>query len=255
MFNWNDGETWVTSVVFRPALDIVSGALFLIGIALVLIRYLRQRNWLDLFLLLSLPLLELPSILSLAFPNENPVLSRAGAAYIPAFLIVAMALDGLLTGIKSKMDRRFGSALIWVVMLFLAGFSLFQNYDLVFNQYAAQYTASQGNTSELGSVIKQFDQVYGTTDSAWIVAYPYWVDTRLPGDTIGIPNRDFAIWPKDFNTTLAVNGAKLFLIKMDDTKDAQTLEQLYPQGALSTFHSATKIEGKNFLIFFVPSHG
>jgi hypothetical protein len=159
MFNWNDGETWVTSVVFRPALDIVSGALFLIGIALVLIRYLRQRNWLDLFLLLSLPLLELPSILSLAFPNENPVLSRAGAAYIPAFLIVAMALDGLLTGIKSKMDRRFGSALIWVVMLFLAGFSLFQNYDLVFNQYAAQYTASQGNTSELGSVIKQFDQV------------------------------------------------------------------------------------------------
>ena len=254
MFNWNDGDTWVSSVVFRPALDIVSGALFLLGIALVLIRYIRSRHWLDLFLLLSLPLLELPSILSLAYPIENPVLSRAGAAYIPAFLIVAMALDGLLSGIKSKMNRRLGSAVTWVVILFLGGFSIFQNYDLVFNQYADQYTVSQWNTSELGAVIKQFGQVYGTTSSAWIVAYPYWVDTRLPGDTIGIPNRDFAIWPKDFGTTLDVKGPKMFLVKVDDTKDAQALEQLYPQGALSTFHSATKIAGMNFQILFVPAN-
>jgi hypothetical protein len=252
MFNWNNGETWVSSIVFRPALDVVSGALFILGIALVLIRYIRQRHWLDLFLLLSLPLLELPSILSLAFPNENPDLARAGAAYIPAFLIVAIALDGLLTGIKSRMNRRLGFTLTWVIILFLAGFSIFQNYDLVFNEYATQYSASEWNTTELGSVIKQFDQVYGTTDSVWIVAYPYWVDTRLPGDTIGIPNRDFALWPQDFNTTLDVKGPKLFLIKVDDKKDVQTLEQLYPQGSLSTFHSATKIDSMNFLIFFVP---
>jgi hypothetical protein len=254
MFNWNDGETWVSSVVFRPALDIVSGALFMLGVALVLIRYIRSRHWLDLFLLLSLPLLELPSILSLAYPIENPVLSRAGAAYIPAFLIVAMALDGLLSGIKSKMNRRLGPAMTGVVILFLAGFSIFQNYDLVFNQYASQYTSSQWNASEMGTVIKQFGQVYGTTDSAWIVAYPYWVDTRLPGDTIGIPNRDFAIWPKDFGTTLEVKAPKLFLIKADDTKDAQALEQLYPQNALSTFHSATNIKGMDFMIMFVPAN-
>ena len=254
MFNWDDGQTWVSSVVFRPALDVVSGALFILGIALVLIRYIRRRHWLDLFLLLSLPLLELPSILSLAFPNENPVLSRAGAAYVPAFLIVAMALDGLLTAIKTKMNRRLGVALTWVVILFLAGFSISQNYDLVFRQYANAYTASQWNTSELGAVIKQFGQVSGTTDSAWIVAYPYWVDTRLPGDTIGIPNRDFAIWPQDFGKTLNVKGPKLFLLKVDDLKDAQALEQLYPRNALSTFHSATNIEGMNFLILFVPAN-
>jgi hypothetical protein len=254
MFNWNDGETWVSSVVYRPALDVVSGALFILGIALVLIRYIRRRHWLDLFLLLSLPLLELPSILSLAFPNENPVLSRAGAAYVPVFLIVAMTLDGLLSGIKSKMNRRLGSALTWVVILLLAGCSIFQNFDLVFHQYADQYSASQWNTTELGAVIKQFGQVYGTTDSVWIVAYPYWVDTRLPGDTIGIPNRDFAIWPQDFSKTLDVKGPKLFMIKVDDAKDAQGLEQLYPRGVLSTFHSATKIEGMNFMIFFVPSN-
>ena len=253
MFNWNDGDTWVNSIVFRPALDVVSGALFILGIALVLIRYIRRRHWLDLFLLLSVPLLELPSILSLAFPIENPVLSRAGGAYVPAFLIVAMALDGLLSGIKLRMNRRLGSALSSVVILFLAGFSIFQNYDLVFNQYAGQYTASAWNSSEMGAVIKQFDQVYGTTDSAWIVAFPYWVDTRLPGVWAGIPNRDFAIWPKDFSQTLEVKGSKLFMIKLEDTVDADALKLIYPQGVLSTYHSATKTEGKNFFIFFVPA--
>jgi 4-amino-4-deoxy-L-arabinose transferase-like glycosyltransferase len=254
MFNWNDGDTWVNSIVFRPALDIVSGALFLLGAVLVLIRYIRRRHWLDLFLLLSLPLLELPSILSLAFPIENPVLSRAGAAYIPAFLIIAMALDGLLSGIKSKMNRRLGSALTWVVILFLAGFSIFQNYDLVFNQYASQYTESAWNSSEMGAVIKQFGQVYGTTDSVWIVAFPYWVDTRLPGVWAGIPNRDFAVWPKDLEKTLGVKGPKLFMIKVEDTQDVGALKQLYPQGELSTYHSATQTEGKNFFIFFVPAN-
>jgi 4-amino-4-deoxy-L-arabinose transferase-like glycosyltransferase len=254
MFNWNDGETWVHSIVFRPALDVVSGALFMIGILLVFIRYIRQRHWQDLFLLLAVPMLELPSILSLAFPNENPVLTRTGAALLPVFLLVAMALDGLLAGIASRMNRLSGIALTWVVVLILALWSTFQNYDLVFRQYADQYTASAWNTSEMGAVIKQFRQVYGTTDSVWIVAFPYWVDTRLPGVWAGIPNRDFAIWPQDFNKTLDVKGTKLFMIKSDDNQDVGLLRLLYPQAALSTFHSATNLEDKNFLILFVPSN-
>jgi hypothetical protein len=55
MFNWDDGNIWVNSVPHRPALGVVSGALFLIGVVLLVVRYLRQRHWLDLFLLASLP--------------------------------------------------------------------------------------------------------------------------------------------------------------------------------------------------------
>jgi hypothetical protein len=56
MFNYDDGEIWVNSVTHRPALDVVTAALFLIGVILILIRYIRNRHWLDLFLLASVPL-------------------------------------------------------------------------------------------------------------------------------------------------------------------------------------------------------
>jgi len=252
MFNWDDGNIWVHSVTHRPALDVVSGALFLLGSLLILIRYLRQRHWLDLFLLVSIPLLQLPSILALAFPDENPALNRAAGAFVPTFLIVAIALDGLLTTLGSRIGRRAGPALMWVVAIFLVVWSANQNFDLVFNQYNTEFLQGSWNSSEMGAVIKQFAQVYGSTKNAWIVPYPYWVDTRLPGVWAGIPNRDFALWPQDFSTTLDVKGAKLFIVKPEDTDDTQKLEQLYPQGVPSTFHSATKMVGKDFLILFVP---
>ncbi|MBA4380681.1 MAG: hypothetical protein C0393_08425, partial [Anaerolinea sp.] len=112
MFNWDDGQIWVVSVTGRPALDVVSGALFVIGIILLLVRYVRQRHWLDLFLLLSIPLLLLPSILSLAYPAENPALNRAAGAIVPVFLIVGLALDGLVTGLGSGRAR---ATLAWAV--------------------------------------------------------------------------------------------------------------------------------------------
>ena len=80
MFNWDDGNVWVNSIPNWPALDIVTGALFLIGVILVLTRYIQKRHWLDLFLILSIPIFELPSSLSLAFPGENPELNRTGGA-------------------------------------------------------------------------------------------------------------------------------------------------------------------------------
>src|SRR5512133_1363511 len=158
MINFDDGEIWVHSVTHRPALDVISAALFLIGVVLILVRYIRNRHWLDLFLLVSIPLLLMPSILSLAFPDENPALNRAGAAYIPAFIIGAMALDGLLTSFGRRGAR---NALTWGVagLLFLVSAS--QNYDLVFHQYYDSFRAGSWNSSDMGRTIKEFEQTYG----------------------------------------------------------------------------------------------
>jgi hypothetical protein len=252
MFNWDDGEIWVHSVTHRPALDVVSGALFLAGVLLLLIRYIKSRNWVDLFLLLSVPLLQMPSILSLAFPGENPALNRAGGAFVPVFVIVALAMDGLWSGIRSKLTGRGGAVLVGSLSLLLVAWSSFQNYDLVFNQFARQFDGGAWNTSEMGAVIKQFGMTYGETDTVWIVPYPYWVDTRLPGVWAGIPNRDFGVWPEELDITLDAHGPKLFIVNIEDEQGKQRLEELYPQGIWSLFTSKTGLEGKDFYIYFVP---
>jgi len=256
MFNYDDGEIWVHSVPHRPALDIVTAALFLIGIVLVVIRYIRQRHWLDLFLPVSIPLLMMPSVLSLAFPGENPALNRAGGAYVPAFMIGAMALDGLLNSFGRGTIRSF---LMWMLAGILLFFSASQNYDLVFNQFYTSFRQGAWNSSDMGRVIKEFEQTYGpqSADTVWVVPFPHWVDTRLPAVWAGIPNRDMAMWRENLESTLESPEPKMFLVKANiedptgnDQETLDVLDKLYPNGKLRLFDS--DIAGHDFWIFTVP---
>ena len=254
MFNYDDGEIWVHSIPHRPALDVITAVLFLFGVALILIRYIRDRHWLDLFLLVSVPLLLMPSILSLAFPGENPALNRAGGAYIPAFIIAAMALDGFLNSFGRGGMR---SVLTWGVAGILFLISATQNYDLVFNQYSTSFRNGSWNSSDMGRVIDQFEQANGSAENVWIVPFPHWVDTRLPAVWAGIPNRDMAVQREDLPSTVEFSGPKLFMVKADlehpeanDQETLDALESLYPNGQLRMFDS--DVPGHDFWIYSVP---
>lgn len=246
MFHWDDGNIWVVSIPHRPALDLVAAIFLLFGVLFLLWRYLQRRHWQDLFLLLAIPVLQLPSTLSLAFPEENPAPNRAGGVYIIVFVIVALALDAFLRRLEEEGRPRLAQ-ITFALLLFL---SLGQNYSLTFQTFDRQYRLGTWNSSEMGAVIKQFALISGTTDTAWIVPYPYWVDTRLPGVWAGIPNRDFALWPDQLEQSLAVPPPKLFLYHPNDTTTAEKLRQLYPDGILRRYPSAT--EGHDFYIFYVP---
>lgn len=250
MFAWDDGDIWVVSVTHRPALDVVTGALFFSGVILLIVRYLRRRHWLDLFILLSVPLLMMPSILSLAFPGENPALNRLSGAMVTMFLIAAVALDGLMTALSSRIGEALGPKVAWgfgIVCILLASI---QNYGLVFDEYRRVFEQSSWNTTEMGQVISQFASTVGSPDTAWVVAYPHWVDTRLVGMNAGFPLKDYAIWPDQLPDTLPDRRSKLFLVRPDDTQGLQALQTLYPQGVLQEYASA--VENHNFYMYFVP---
>jgi hypothetical protein len=250
MFFWSDGNIWVHSVTGSPALDIVSAALYFLGAVLLLVRYIRRRTWQDLALLISVPVLMLPSILSLAFPDENPALNRAGGAIVPVFVIVAIALDGLMSGVEKRLPSKAGSRFAWGLATVLIVFSALGNYDLVFNEYQRAYQLSSWNTSEMGRVIRDFGQLYGGTSNAYVVPYPYWVDTRLVGMNAGDPTRDFAIPPDQISSLLNFPQPKMFLVNPQDEADLNLLRQLFPQGTVSNY--ASKV-GKDFYIYMVPA--
>jgi hypothetical protein len=246
MFNWDNGNIWVHSIPGRPALDVVTGALFVIGILLLVVRYVRQRDWRDLLLLVSIPILLLPSVLSLAFPGENPSLNRTGGAAVAAFVVSGLALDGFVSSLGAD-KRRTVIAYGLTVLLFAA--SAYQNYGLVFNTFDKSFKSGTWNTSEMGRQISDFRDKYGETDTVWIVPFPYWVDTRLPGVWAGIPNRDFALWPKDFAETLRVPGPKMIMYRVDDLQTENALKQLYPKGTYVRYTSS--YPGKDFMILMI----
>lgn len=251
MFFWDNGEIWVHSVPHRPALDVVSAVFYFIGVVLLVIRYIRKRIFEDLFLLIAIPVLMMPSILSLAFPAENPSLNRTGAALIPVFIVVGLGIDALWQYLEDKIRQPWSGAVGFCVVAVLFLLSASQNYDLVFRQYDIQFRQGAWNTSELGKVIRLFADTIGDEDSAWVVPYPYWVDTRLVGINAGFPRRDYALWREQIVETTPDPRAKLFLFKEEDVETMQVLRDTYPQGMLSLYDSA--LDGKDFWVYLVPA--
>ncbi len=250
MFFWDNGVIWAHSVPSRPALEVVSGALYFLGIVALLIRYIRKHNWVDLFLLVSIPMMMMPSILSLAYPNENPCLNRTAGAVVPVFVVIGLAFETVLRSIRTHTSGKIGKILVTLIVLLLVTWSGANNYDLVFNQYYTLYKASSWNTTELGEVAELFIDTMGTPDTTYVVGYPHWVDSRLVAINAGYTGYDFAILPENIPATTEIPGAKLFFVNVNDGENMQLLLETYPDGILSQVDSS--VANKDFMTFFVP---
>ena len=247
MFFYSNGVIWVHSIPGRPALDVVTAAFYFIGTIYLLVRFIRYRKWEDVVLLISIPILMMPSILSLAFPGENPSLNRTSGAYPMIYIVVSVGFYQAVKFILVHLSSSRSKQIAIMVFLGLLGVAAVQNYDLVFNQYSNQYAGNAWNTSEIGSVINKFwDEGY-TPGNTVVVPYPHWVDTRLVGICAGKPRVDFALWPEDFESLQQKQGKKLIVLKPEDDQSLMALKQLFPVNQISRYYSNT--QGKDFLIF------
>jgi len=253
MFFFDNGGIWVHSIPGRPALEVVSAVLFFMGLTLALVRYVRSRNWIDLFLILSIPLLMLPSILSLAFPGENPSLNRSSGAIVPVFILAAIGLDTLMRTLRRRFPSTAGTVGAAVFAVVLISMSASANYDLVFRQFDQQFMRGAWNTSQIGKVIRAFAESQGSPETAYVIPYPHWVDTRLVGINAGYPLKDFALWLDTVEATLAEPRAKLFVIKPEHDEAVEKIRNLYPLGSLYLYD--VELEGKDFFLYFVPPTG
>jgi len=247
MFSWDAGSTWIFSIPFQPILDWISAALFHLGVALVIVRYLRTRRWEDLYLLLAIPLLLLPSVLALAFPIENPHPSRAAGAIVPVFLLTGLTLAAL----AGYFDRLWGWRRLGVglsVALFLVIAKI--NYQLTIVEYGERMLEGSWNVTEAGGVVRGFIDSVGRFENAYVVAYPHWMDSRLVADIAGWSGADMVIWPEQLAQVPVTDEAQLFLLHPDDEANLITLRGVFPSGILSRYTSS--VEGRDFLIYFVP---
>jgi hypothetical protein len=250
MFFWDNGVIWAHSIPGRPALEVVSAALYFLGIVSLLVRYFRKRQWVDLFLLVSIPMLMMPSILSLAYPGENPSLNRTAGAVVPVFIVIGLAFETLIRTFRARLSGRIGKILPILLLAALVLWSSSNNYDLVFNQYYNIYRASSWNTSEIGEIARFFIESIGSPDTTYVVGYPHWVDSRLVAINAGQTGRDFAIFPENIPQTTNDPRAKMFFVNINDVDSINLLETTFPDGVL--WQHDSDVENKDFMIFFVP---
>ena len=251
---WDDGSTWVHSIMYRPALEHLTASFFFLGLLFFVLRIIRQKQWEDVCMILAVPLFMLPSTLSLAFPAENPCLNRTAGAIIPVMLIAAAGICCSFDVLGRAAARNAGAfaALCAVFVLILVNI-VSHNYDLIFRRYAFEYDRSAWNTTQIGKVIEGFANSIGTYDDAYVIPYPHWVDTRLVGINAGDPGKDYS-FDKSLVGSLPHDGhPRLFIYRDIDTEAAEAVRSRYPDG-VEQMH-AGPYNGKNFFSYITFSSG
>jgi hypothetical protein len=252
-FNWRGDVGWVHLVRRAPFLDPLTGALFLLGIGMALWWSLRYRDWRTASLLLGLPLLLLPSSLSLAFPIENPSANRSSVAIPLVFTLVGLA-PGLLIRATWETEHRMVRIAAILCMVLVLGTAGYLNYQSYFVDYAAQFDAQAWNASELAQVIHGFAITCGNIDQAYIAPWPSFVDGRAVAFELGHWRwynllDDLSVLPEH----AAQPGNKLYLVHIADQGSLNRLRETYPQAQVR--HYASRTPGHDFWIVFVPEAG
>ncbi len=254
MFNWVGDQVWVNTLPGKPSLDFISGALLVLGAAFVAARAILRRDRMAALLLIIIPVLLLPSTLSIAFPNENPSVVRAGGAIPVIFILTAYPLWLLWKRLRAVWPGRRGlwAGRVMVGVLMVGVFSV--NSDMYFRQYPAQYIGSAENASEIGAVVRDYAQSVGAYDRAWMCLHPYWVDTRAVGIYAGQVGWEQVLDPTrpDDWVRLAADPRPLLIVMHPQGQDCiAAARQYWPTGTL-TLRKSARDAGHDYLLFSVP---
>ncbi len=170
MFNVRGDVVFRTNVPYDPHLDVVAGALFLLGIPLALMLWRKQGNAVVLSFFL---VLLLPTTLALAFPQEVPGAVRSGGALATVMLFPAAAvvlawrqIGEMVPALRS----RWGWAALLAVLALWSGL---YNARLVFQAYPQ--ALPMGNYPLYREMAHAVDEL-GDDGPVLLKDVPYWSD-------------------------------------------------------------------------------
>lgn len=250
MFNYKGDVVAVNTVPSEPVLGLVAGALFVLGSAYLVWRLLVNGDVRSIVLLVSLFFLLLPSIFSVAFPQENPSVVRTGGAIPIVMIIAAVFLATLLLRLGTS-PYPIGRAAASVVVVSLILAAVADNYVWYFREYDEQYRRSIWNATEIGAVVQGFEEQGGDVTNVYHIPYPHWVDTRNIGINAGYVRWNNAVKnSQELYDHVYEPRPLLYLLHPADTATLHTLQDLFPNGRVERYNSPR--EGKDFIIFRVP---
>jgi hypothetical protein len=250
MFNVKGDVVLANTLAGSPVLGMVSAALFVLGLFYLIWRLIPHHDRRSLYALVTLFFLLLPSILSLAYPQENPSVVRTGGAIPWVMLVAALPLVVILTRMHD-LPANGGKLVSGIVIIILVIVAIFYNYNWYFSRYDASIRRSLWNSTEMGMVVHDFVEEGGDWADAYHIPYSHWVDTRNIGINAGnIRWANTLSEEKWFGDHSRTAGPKLYLLFPEDVESLRRLMWLFPRGKIEIYDSPW--EGKDFIIYRVP---
>lgn len=251
MFNYKGDLVWVNTLPGQPVLDLVTGALFVFGVAYLLLRLVLRRDQVAGLLLFSLPVLMLPSTLSFAFPEENPSVVRTGGAIPIVMVIAAYPLWLLFNRLRAVWADSGGARGSWVIVGGLLAVAAVLNHGLYFERYLKQYIGFAQNASEIGAAARAYADSVGSLDQVYMCLHPHWADTRAVGIYAGQVGWEQVLPASEFGSLAGDPRPLLVIVNPRSVECVTSLRQAFPDGIFSTFHSARGPQ-HDFLMYNVP---
>ncbi|MGF1506014.1 MAG: hypothetical protein ACFB51_12915, partial [Anaerolineae bacterium] len=246
MFNVSGDDGWFTGGAGDPALSEVGGLLLLLGVSAWCVRMRVRGVPADTVLVAAILVMLLPSALAVAFPVENPSLTRASGV-IP-FVFVLMAWP--LTLIRQQWHRLIGPPAGPILAAVLIGVLLFgsaaANADTFYASYETAYRQAAPNPGEIADPVHATLGPEASVEGVWIVSWPFWQDHRAVGFELG----DFAfdrvvLDAGGLSTQLAESPQRfavrplVFILHPDDLGSVALLRSEFPGGDLVEIPSRT----------------
>jgi hypothetical protein len=258
MFNWRGDVAWISSLPGAPALDVVTAALFLLGIIAWIVRLRLRRDPVDGFLIVAGLIMLLPSALAIAFPIENPSVTRASGVIPVVFLIAAWPLSLIRQRWTAAIGSTGAGILLAVTLGAIFATATWINYDWYFVRYAQSYDQSSLNPGEVAEAILEEMGPEGSLDNVWLQGYPFWHDYRAIGIEAGDITWHNAIVDVETLTTFLENNPEAFLgrplifvVHPDDSGGLAVLQRHFPEGTAIAY--TTETVRRSFLLFVVPA--
>ncbi|MHB8626072.1 MAG: hypothetical protein ACYDEO_07705 [Aggregatilineales bacterium] len=282
MFTWTGDHAWVSGEqTGSPEMDRLTGALFVVGLGLWLVRMVRRRDPGDWLIPLGMVIMLFATALSLAYVIEVPSATRASGALPFAYGFAAFAGALILRQAWRTLRGNAGRGLVVVVAVFIWLFPMAAaNANTYFNKSMADYRESSQPHTQGGQILRGFEDSTGAPGNAFMIAYVYWWDHRavaIAADDVGWHDqhgilRDNPKYPNDVVAAVKANiiaGIKasvgtryeirpdrqmLFFLNQNDQQVLTGLQGWLPSGTVvERIQSFTPAQ--DFIVLIAPPAG
>lgn len=268
MYNWKGDVAWINAAPNYPAMDTLTGALLIVGLAAWLARMIARRDVVDWLIPIMLFIMLLPSALSIAYPIENPSATRTSGTLPEAYLLAAFPLGVIAVSITHIMPRVKGAILAAGLVAVVVVGAYRMNSTIYFEDYRKAYLGPALPYTQAGSILRGFAESDGAFGNAFMIAYPYWWDHRAVGLNAGltdwpngiitidhVPRFLFDSWQRVDKYRLNPDKDLLFFYSIDDEESDRLVKKWFPEGRAQRVGNYQNEPLQDFMIYRVPYLG